>query len=63
MKNHGSKFLLLPVSSDVGRVLFKGFVFVNGHDYSLERSHQVLGLFLTKFYNLIEETGENLYNT
>lgn len=32
MKNHGSKFLLLPVSSDVRRVMFKGFVFVNGHN-------------------------------
>lgn len=28
MKNHRSKFLLLPVSSDVGRVMFVRFVFV-----------------------------------
>lgn len=30
MQNHGSKFLLLPIANDVGRVMFVRFVFVYG---------------------------------
>ena len=62
MQNHGSKFLLLAIFDDMGRVMFLRFVFVSEH-YSLEESHQVWEVFLHKDLTvLIEETDENLYN-